>query len=217
MTHDAAETDRFDPTGLDPEDLFDQPAVLGQLAAAARRRAFGDHVWIRPVLAQPAPMPPTGAVRLRTDGAETETLVALASWPEPSALVPGDRLVLQIAATPEDRARWVAWLRRLRALATVPSGLSIAPCSPTPGGTHRLWCIATARLLLPDAIHVEARHDLLGIRLAQLAVGFGADTLGGPIAPDRLLPLAGVTRPDETTAAGLATLVRHLGLRPQAA
>ena len=60
---------------------------------------------------------------------------------------------------------------------------------------------------------MAARHDLVGIRLAQLAVGFGADTLAGPIEPDRVLPLAGVTRPDENTLAGLTALVESLGLR----
>lgn len=197
---------------LDPVSLFDQPAVLGQLGAAARRRAFGDRVWIRPVTSHATP---AVATLLRQDEADDETIVELAAWPEPEALRPGDRLVLQIPSTVGDRERFVAWLRALGPAA--PPSLSIAPCSPTPGGTHRLWCIATARALLPDAVHVEARHDLLGIRLAQLAVGFGADTLSGPIAPDRTLPLAGVTRPDETTSAGLATLVRHLGLQPQAA
>ena len=77
-----------------------------------------------------------------------------------------------------------------------------------------MWCIAAARLALPTAVRIEARHDRIGIRLAQIALGFGADTLSGPILPDRSLPLAGVTRPDEATAAGLATLVREAALEP---
>lgn len=201
-----------DPSTFDPLALFERPAVLGRLGAQARRRAFGEHVWIRSAPEHPVPAV-AGLLRRGDDG--QERLQALAAWPEPQALTAGDRVVLQIAATPGDRARFIAWLRALDDAA--PPELSVAPCAPTPGGTHRLWCIAAARVLLPAAVRVEARHDLLGIRLAQLAVGFGADTLAGPIAPDRILPLAGVTRPDEATATGLATLVRHLGLSPNAA
>lgn len=190
---------------IDPLALFERPAVLGQHGAAARRRAFGHEVWVRPA---PAHAPPAVACVLRGD-----TCIELAAWPEPAALAPGDRVVVQVGTTAADRARFVAWLH---AMATAPADVSVAPTTPTPGGMQRLWCIATARLLLPASVRVEARHDLIGIRLAQLAVGFGADTLAGPIAPDRSLPLAGVTRPDEATAAGLATLVRQVGLQPLA-
>jgi hypothetical protein len=205
MTHQALHPD---PAATpDPLALFERPAQLGLHGARARRRAFGDAVWVRPAPVQPAP---AVAALLRGDA-----IIELAAWPEPAALQLRDRVVVQVAATPADRARFVAWLRALAD--TAPAELSVAPGSPTPGGMHRLWCIATARVLLPDTVRVEARHDLIGIRLAQLAVGFGADTLSGPIAPDRTLPLAGVTRPDEATRAGLATLIRQVGLAPHAA
>lgn len=196
---------------IDPLALFERPAALGQHGAAARRRAFGEQVWVRPA---PAHAPPAVACVLRREGDGDGTLVELAAWPEPAALLPGDRVVVQVPSTPADRARFVAWLRAVAAAA--PAELSVAPTAPIPGGMHRLWCIAAARVLLPATVRVEARHDLIGIRVAQLAVGFGADTLSGPIAPDRSLPLAGVTRPDEATRAGLATLVRQVGLEPHA-
>ena len=64
---------------------------------------------------------------------------------------------------------------------------------------------------------MQARHDLIGIRVAQVALGFGADTLAGPVQPDRSLPLAGVTRPNENTHAGLRALVEQAGLTPSEA
>jgi len=194
---------------IDPLALFERPAVLGQAGARARRHAFGEHVWVRPAPAHPAP---AVACVLRPN--EAVEVVELAAWPEPAALRADDRVVVQVPATPTDRTRFVAWLRAVARAA--PAGLSVAPTAPTPGGMHRLWCIAAARVLLPASVRVEARHDLVGIRLAQIAVGFGADTLSGPIAPDRALPLAGVTRPDEATRTGLATLVRQVGLQPTA-
>lgn len=194
---------------LDPLALFERPAALGDHGAKARRRAFADQVWVRPAPSHPTP---TTAALLRS-GLRDEHFTALAAWPEPDALQANDRVIVQVAATAGDRHRYVAWLRALARAA--PASLSVAPCSADDGGMHRLWCIATARVLLPDHVHVEARHDLIGIRLAQLAVGFGADTLAGPVEPDRKLPLAGVTRPDEATAAGLATLIRQVGLTPR--
>lgn len=131
-------------------------------------------------------------------------------WPDPAALQPGDRLIVQV-----DRARLGAYFAYLvRLAAAAPEGLSFAPVCARPGGLMRLHLIAAARVALPGRVRVEARHDLLGIRLAQVALGFGADTLAGPLAAARRLPLAGVPRPDEATPAGLAALIERAGLEP---
>jgi hypothetical protein len=137
----------------------------------------------------------------------------LDDWPAPRGdLHDGDHVVIQVGATQPERERWVRWLLELAS--AEPPPCTLAPCSTTAAGLHPLWCIAVARMCLPPQVVVEARHDLLGIRLAQVALGFGAEVLSGPIDADRHLPLCGVTRPDEATAAGLATLVRHAGLVP---
>ena len=192
---------------IDPLEMFETPARLGKLGAQARQRMFGDEVWIRPA---PKHEAPAVAALLRDD-----EVVDLRAWPEPDALRSGDRVVVQAEGTAEGRRRYVAWLRAVAN--NGPKDIAIAPTSPAPSGMQRLWCIAAARVLLPAHVRVEARHDLVGIRLAQLAVGCGADTLAGPLEPDRKLPLAGVTRPNEATHAGLATLVRQVGLTPHAA
>ena len=70
---------------IDPLALVQNPAVIGQHGARARRRAFGEEVWVRPA---PAHAPPAVACVLR--GA---AILELAAWPEPAALVPGDRVV----------------------------------------------------------------------------------------------------------------------------
>ena len=131
-------------------------------------------------------------------------------WPEPHALQRGDRLVLRV--DPGELPAYCAWL--VRAAAVLPAGTSVAPHCPRPGGLFRLHLIAAARLALPLAVRVEVRHDLIGVRLAQVALGFGADTLAGPQDAGRHLPLAGVPRPNETSEAALCELVRQAGLEP---
>lgn len=218
--------------------LFADPAAAGRRAQAARAAHFGRRVLVRAAPAHPAPAiaaivrgdqvvlvdPPGEEDRSEApgpsgQGAEDRSQGTGAGdaaaggdpgWPEPTALRAGDRVVLQV-----DRARadaYFAYLVRLAAAA--PAGVAIAPFCTRAGGLFRLHLLCAARIALPAGIRVEARHDLLGIRLAQVALGFGADTLAGPLASSRHLPLAGVTRPDEATPEGLATLVAQAELEP---
>lgn len=141
-------------------------------------------------------------------------------WPDPTQLYgppglswlrAGDRLILRVERS--DLPAYCAWL--VHAAPHFPAGTSLAPHAATPGGLHRLHLIALTRLALPAHVRVEVRHDLLGIRLAQVALGFGADTLAGPIDVSRHLPLAAVPLPSETSAAALAMLVTQAGLEPE--
>ncbi|MCY1006402.1 hypothetical protein OV079_12690 [Nannocystis pusilla] len=223
--------------------LFDLPAEAGARAQAARAAHFGRRVLVRgvaphaspavaalvregrPALVDLASWSEEHVAQAMADGAGPSGQVATdmsdgagpnghasgdPGWPEPGALRAGDRLVLQV-----DRSRLGAYFEYLSRLATAaPEGLSVAPFCALAGGLMRLHLIAAARVALPGRVRVEARHDLLGIRLAQVALGFGADTLAGPLAQTRKLPLAGVPRPDEATPAGLAALIERAGLEP---
>jgi hypothetical protein len=192
---------------MNPETLltaFEHPADLAEQATRRRNALLGSGVE---VLADASYRPPSTAARLR-DG----TLEDLEHWPEPGELREGDRIVVQVDPVAEARERYVQWLQ---GLAASPLRWSLAPFSSEAAGVHRLWCIAAARVCLPGTVRIEVRHDLVGLRLAQLALGFGADTLAGPIEPDRKLPLAGLPRPTEATRAGLHTLVRQTGLEPR--
>jgi hypothetical protein len=193
--------------------LASQPPLLGAWAMEVRGLMFGRRTLLRPTIEHAVP---SGPALLRRD-----ELIELDTWPAPEAWQAGDRLMLPIEPGDDQAAAYyVHWLLALahhhtqHPLPALPQlgPCSIAPFSADPAGTHRLWAIAVARLVLPAAIRVEARHDLVGIRLAQVALGFGADTLAGPIAPERHLPVAGVPRPDETTITGLHKLIEQAGL-----
>ncbi|MFO7566605.1 MAG: hypothetical protein R6X02_28435 [Enhygromyxa sp.] len=193
--------------------LRHDPPRLGHLAMERRADLFDRRTLLRPTPSLP---PPRGPAILRR-----EQQLELGSWPEPDAWQPGDRVLIPIEPGDELGARrYVDWLLELAAheLASplehspLLGPCSIASFSVQPAGTHRLWLIAAARLALPGSIRVEARHDLIGIRLAQVALGFGADTLAGPVEADRHLPVAGVTRPTEASITGLRNLIEQAGL-----
>jgi hypothetical protein len=181
--------------------LWPDPHATATRACARRKAVGGRAILIEPVVAHAMP---EHAALVRAG-----TVEMLPAWPKARSLKAGDRVVMQVDANPDARARYAEWL--VAFVQDVPPPCSIAPCSSIAAGLHSLWCIAATRIALPGDI-VEARHDLLGIRLAQIALGFGADALTGPIAPDRVLPLCGVPRPDEHTLAGLVALVQTAGL-----
>jgi hypothetical protein len=193
--------------------LRNNPPLAGRLAMERRTALFDRRTLLRPT---PDLEAPTGPAMLRRDD-----LLTCSAWPAPAAWQPGDRVMIPVE--PNDEAaihHYVEWLLDLAEhearlpLASSPylGPCSLAPFSAEPGGTHRLWLIAAARLALPASLRVEARHDLIGIRLAQVALGFGADTLAGPVAAERHLPIAGVTRPNEASVTGLRNLIEQAGL-----
>jgi hypothetical protein len=210
------ELPRDRPAQLDADTLLalaGNPPLLGAWAMEVRALLFGRRTLLRPTISHPRP---SGPALLRRD-----ELIELDTWPAPDAWQAGDRLMLPIEPGDEDTAdlyvRWLLELAEHRATHPLPALPHLGPCSIAPfssdaAGTHRLWAIAVARLVLPASIRVEARHDLVGIRLAQIALGFGADTLAGPTEPERHLPVAGVPRPDEATVTGLRKLIEQAGL-----
>lgn len=200
--------------------LFAEPARAAHRACDARTAGFAQRVWIRAAPAHPVP---AVAAVLRGEAVidlspapgpeeHVPSDMSLApAWPEAHTLAPGDRLIVRVEH--DQLAAYCAWLVRFAA-STVPADVSVTPVCPQAGGLFRLHLIAAARIALPTSVRVEVRHDLHGVRLAQVALGFGADTLAGPLDAGRHLPLAGVPRPSETSAAALAELVRQAGLEP---
>ncbi|TPV95590.1 MAG: hypothetical protein B7733_09080 [Myxococcales bacterium FL481] len=185
-----------------------EPIEIGSIANTRTIERFGDVVSIRHSPALPAE--PTTCIIRRGE------LTTHPGWPQPHALKNDDELVVNVR--PSQARRWLDYLTALSDGG--PERWTLAPVSDEPGATFKLWLVATARVRLGDAhdsppIHVAARHDALGLRLAQVALSFGADVMAGPIADERRLPLAGMTRPTENTKTGLALLIQQAARRPQ--
>jgi hypothetical protein len=96
-------------------------------------------------------------------------------------------------------------------------GIAIDGVLPTPEGepmgldTLRIYVTCRLELEVP---HVLADFDRLGHRLAQMALGFGADELFGPILPERALRLGNNAHNPVLTRKEAAILLRGAGLVP---
>ncbi|HEY0715301.1 MAG TPA: hypothetical protein VGF45_21655, partial [Polyangia bacterium] len=99
----------------------------------------------------------------------------------------------------------------------IREGVHIDGVMPTaerePMGLDTLRFFARCRLEL-NVPHVLADFDRLGHRLAQMALGFGADELFGPILPERALRLGGNAHNPILTRKEAAILLRGAGLVP---
>jgi hypothetical protein len=210
-------------------DLFD----LGRRAAGARDARLG----ARASFVRSRQLLPTGAWRGPRDASESYVEIAdLATpggWTAARAagvtLLVGAGDVSAHAAARDGGARSLwrlpfrngesaverrARLDELRAM--VQRGLPLWGVLPTPEGEAQgldtLALVATLRLELPEIPHVVLDVAALGPRLAQMALGFGADELWAPIVSERALRLGGNANNPAMTRKEAAVLIRGAGL-----
>lgn len=124
--------------------------------------------------------------------------------------------------TPEER---VAHLLALRAqqeqsggflafipLAYHPAHTQLGGCETT--GRDDLLTIAVARLLLDNIPHIKAYWVMLGVKIAQLAIAFGANDLDGTVMEERICHMAGGNSPQALSEATLRRLIVDAGGEP---
>jgi len=83
-----------------------------------------------------------------------------------------------------------------------------------PTGVDILKTIATARLLLDNIPHIKAYWVMLGPKLTQTALYFGADDLEGTIVNERIAHEAGARTETGLTVTQLVELIREAGCEP---
>ena len=74
-----------------------------------------------------------------------------------------------------------------------------------------LKTIAVARLLLDNIDHIKAYWVMIGEKLAQVALSFGADDLDGTIIEERITHTAGATSAKGLTVSQLRHMVESAG------
>ncbi len=126
----------------------------------------------------------------------------------------------------ESLADRVDHLRQLRALQDETHGFvgfvplpyqpenNDIPVKTPPTGFDGLRTIAVSRIYLDNFDHITAYWVGLGMKLAQVALSYGADDLHGTIIEEHIFHMAGATSPQLQTGADMIKAIREAGRTP---
>ena len=126
----------------------------------------------------------------------------------------------------ESLADRVDHLRQLRALQDETHGFTgfvplayqpennDIPVKTPPTGFDSLRTIAVSRIYLDNFDHITAYWVGLGLKLAQVALSYGADDLHGTIMEEKIFHMAGATSPQLQTEAAMIKAIREAGRVP---
>ncbi|HVQ28223.1 MAG TPA: aminofutalosine synthase MqnE [Vicinamibacteria bacterium] len=85
---------------------------------------------------------------------------------------------------------------------------------PETTGFEDLKAIAVGRLLLDNFPHIKSYWIMIGPRLAQVGLSFGADDLDGTVTEEKIAHDAGAPTAQSMTVHELCRLIREAGRRP---
>ena len=126
----------------------------------------------------------------------------------------------------ESLADRVDHLRQLRALQDETRGFTgfvplpyqpennDIPVKTPPTGFDTLRTLAVSRIYLDNFDHITAYWVGMGLKLAQVALSYGADDLHGTIIEEHIFHMAGATSPQQQTEAALVKAIREAGRTP---
>jgi aminodeoxyfutalosine synthase len=88
------------------------------------------------------------------------------------------------------------------------------PVSTPPTGFDTLRTLAVSRIYLDNFDHITAYWVGMGLKLAQVALSYGADDLHGTIIEEHIFHMAGANSPQQQTEAALIKAIREAGRIP---
>jgi len=88
------------------------------------------------------------------------------------------------------------------------------PVEHAPTGFDSLRTIAVSRIYLDNFDHITAYWVGLGLKLAQVALSYGADDLHGTIVEEKIFHMAGANSPQQQTEATMIKAIREAGRTP---
>jgi aminodeoxyfutalosine synthase len=77
-----------------------------------------------------------------------------------------------------------------------------------------LRVLALSRILLDNFDHIKAYWIMLGEKIAQVALGFGADDIDGTVVHELIYHDAGAKTPEGMTVTQLEAMIREAGRIP---
>src|SRR5205807_3908809 len=83
-----------------------------------------------------------------------------------------------------------------------------------PSSVMDLRTMAVCRLMLDNFPHIKAYWVMLGIKIAQIALSYGADDIDGTVVHEKIYHDAGSDSPQEVTVAELRRLIEEAGRVP---
>jgi len=98
-------------------------------------------------------------------------------------------------------------------LAYMPENNDI-PVKTPPTGFDSLRTIAISRIFLDNFDHITAYWVGMGMKLAQVALSYGADDIHGTIIEEHIFHMAGATSPQLQTEADMIKAIREVGRTP---
>jgi len=88
------------------------------------------------------------------------------------------------------------------------------PVETPPTGFDALRTIAVSRIYLDNFDHITAYWVGMGLKLAQVALSYGADDLHGTILEEHIFHMAGARSPQSQTEAEMVKAIRETGRTP---
>ncbi len=98
-------------------------------------------------------------------------------------------------------------------LAFHPKNTALNDVAPT-GGVEDLKNIAVARLMLDNFPHIKAYWIMLGPKVAQIALSYGADDLDGTVLEEKITSMAGGESGQAMSRKAIENLIRQAGRVP---
>ena len=92
-----------------------------------------------------------------------------------------------------------------------PTNTKLAHIAAQSNSIDDLKVYAISRLMLDNIPHIKVFWIMLGLKLAQVALSFGADDLDGTVAEEKITHRAGATTPEGLTVSELIHLIEETG------
>jgi aminodeoxyfutalosine synthase len=118
--------------------------------------------------------------------------------------------LLRIRALQDETGGFLAFIP----LAFHPANTDLAGQAAGPSAWEVLRTLALSRLMLDNVPHLKVFWIMVGLKVAQVALGFGADDVDGTVAEERITHAAGAQTPEALTVSDLHRLITEAGRTP---